>query len=205
MAGRLAEPMRLPGLLAVVFVAFGALPAGSAPDAIAWTTNGPDGGGTTYLEIDPTLAVDALRRDDPGWSLPEHERWPDLGAPQQRTAAERRGGAARAGAVRPLAALRRRRRQLPLHKHRRRSELAPAAAVRELIGRLVVDPSQPRTLYATTRPGLSRARTGARPGPSRSSAPTARSRSHRRHRMSCTPRFTAGSGEAPTAAPRGRK
>ena len=45
--------MRWPVLLAVAFLAAGAVPAGSAPDRIDWTANGPDGGGTTYLEIDP--------------------------------------------------------------------------------------------------------------------------------------------------------
>jgi photosystem II stability/assembly factor-like uncharacterized protein len=45
--------MRWVVFLAAAVVAGGALPAGSAPNRIAWTANGPDGGGTTSLEIDP--------------------------------------------------------------------------------------------------------------------------------------------------------
>ena len=45
--------MRWAALLAVAVVVAGAAPAASAPDRIAWTANGPDGGGASYIEIDP--------------------------------------------------------------------------------------------------------------------------------------------------------
>ena len=146
--------MRWPALLAVSVVASGAMPAASAPNAIAWTTNGPDGGGVTHIEID--------------------QRSPStlyVGTTQAGVFRSTNGGRAwdrRSNGLPPNAAVG------PL-------ELAPSdpsrlfagvagnylftstdagASWRQLprfehgIGRLVVDPSQPRTLYATTQPGL---------------------------------------------------
>ena len=146
--------MRWPALLAVSFVASGAMPAGSAPNAIAWTTNGPDGGGVTYIEID------------------------------QRSPSTLYVGTTQAGVFRSTNGGRtweRRSNGLPPNAAVGRLELAPSdpsrlfagvagnylftstdagASWRQLprfehgIGRLIVDPSQPRTLYATTQPGL---------------------------------------------------
>jgi photosystem II stability/assembly factor-like uncharacterized protein len=146
--------MRWAALLAVAFVAGGAVPAGSAPERIAWTTSGPDGGGTTYIEIDPRLPSTLYV----GTTQAGVFRSTNGG----RTWERRSNGLPPNAAVGPL-------------------ELAPSdpsrlyavvggntlftsadagATWRPLprrenwITRLVVDPSQPRTLYATTYPGL---------------------------------------------------
>jgi photosystem II stability/assembly factor-like uncharacterized protein len=145
--------MRWAALLAVAVVVAGAAPAASAPDRIAWTANGPDGGGASYIEIDPrspsTLYV--------GTTLAGVFRSTNSG----RTWERRSNGLPPNAGVGPL-------------------ELAPSdpsrlyAAVgyslytssdaganwRQLprlenqISQLVVDPTQSATLYARTSPGL---------------------------------------------------
>jgi photosystem II stability/assembly factor-like uncharacterized protein len=146
--------MRWPALLAVAFLAGGAAPAGSAPDRIAWTANGPDGGGATYLEVDPrspstlyvgTSQAGVFRSTNGGrtWERRSNGLPPNAGvgplelAPSDpsRLYAVVRGNtlftSSDAGASwRPLPRLDRG------------------------LERLVVDPSQPRTLYATTYQAL---------------------------------------------------
>ena len=53
LAGRLAAPMRWPGPARRRLRGGRSGSAGSAPDGLTWTANGPDGGGATYIEIDP--------------------------------------------------------------------------------------------------------------------------------------------------------
>ena len=145
--------MRWPALLAVAFVAAGAVPAGSAPDGLTWTANGPDGGGATYIEIDPrtpstlyagTTMAGVFRSTNGGRTWERRSN----GLP-----AERRSGAARAGAVRPVAALRGRRRQHLFTSTDAGATWRQLARLENCIDRLVVDPSQPRTLYANDRTG----------------------------------------------------
>lgn len=151
--------MRWVAFLVLLSVAGAAAPAGSAPERLAWTATGPDGGGVTYLEIDPrspsTLYV--------GTTLAGVFRSTNAG----RTWERRSNGLPPNAGVGPL-------------------ELAPSdpsrlyAAVgngfytstdagatwRQLprlengISQLVVDPSQPTTLYARTNPGLIKSTNG---------------------------------------------
>ena len=146
--------MRWAALLGVAFVAGAAAPAGSAPDRIAWTANGPDGGGTTYIEIDPrspstlyagTTQAGVFRSTNSGGT------W------------ERRSNGLPANAsVGPLELA-------PSDSSRLYAVVGgntlftttdagatwrPLPRLENYINRLVVDPSQPRTLYASTSPGL---------------------------------------------------
>jgi len=145
--------MRWPVLLAVALVAAGASPAGSAPERIAWTANGPDGGGATYLEIDPrtpstlyvgTTLAGVFRSTNSGrtWERRSNGLPPNAGVgplelapsdPSRLYAAVANGlyTSTDAGATW---------RQLPRLENR--------------ISKLVVDPGQPATLYAQTDPGL---------------------------------------------------
>jgi photosystem II stability/assembly factor-like uncharacterized protein len=144
--------MRWAAVLTVAVVASGALPAGSAPDRIAWTSNGPDGGGATYIEIDPrspstlyvgTNQAGVFRSTNGGgtWERRSNGLPPNAGvgrlelAPSDPSRIYAIVGSGivnfftstDAGATW---------RQLPRPEHG--------------INQFVVDPSQPRTLYATS-------------------------------------------------------
>jgi photosystem II stability/assembly factor-like uncharacterized protein len=145
--------MRWAAFLAVAFVAAGAVPAGSAPDRIGWTTNGPYGGGTTSLEIDPrspstlyvgTSEAGVFRSTNGGrtWERRSNGLPPNAGvgplelAPSDpsRLYAKVRGSlftSTDAGATW---------RQLP--------------RLENGLTQLVVDPGEPRTLYATSYQSL---------------------------------------------------
>jgi photosystem II stability/assembly factor-like uncharacterized protein len=151
--------MRWAALLAVAFVTAGAVPAGSAPDRIGWTTNGPYGGGATSLEIDPrspstlyvgTSEAGVFRSTNGGrtWErrsngLPSNAGVGPLElAPSDpsRLYARVRGGlftSTDAGATW---------RQLP--------------PLENGLNELVVDPSDPRTLYAISYQSLIRSTDG---------------------------------------------
>ena len=142
--------MRWPALLAVAFVAAGTVPAGSAPDGIDLDGERPDGGGATYIEIDPRTPSTLYA----GTTMAGVFRSTNGG----RTWERRSNGLPPNAGVGPL-------------------ELAPSdpsrlyavvggpnlftttdagATWRQLarfengVDRLVVDPSQPRTLYASS-------------------------------------------------------
>jgi photosystem II stability/assembly factor-like uncharacterized protein len=138
-------------VLAVAFVVGGAAPAGSAPDRIAWTANGPDGGGTTYIEIDPRSPSTLYA----GTSQAGVFRSTNGG----RTWERRSNGLPVNGGVGPLELA-------PSDPSRLYAVVGGAgfftsndggATWRQLprlenwITQLVVDPSQPRTLYAAAR------------------------------------------------------
>ena len=154
------------------------------------------------------VAVDAVRRDDDGRSLPKHERRPDVGAPQQRASCECRSGAARAGAVRSRrGSTQSSAAPYALHDHRRRRDLATSLRISRTTstGSSSTRASPERSTQRSDRSLIKSTDGGQTWSRVPIAAPTARSRSHRRRRTSSTPRSRAGSGEAPITARLGRK
>ena len=142
--------MRWPALLAVAFVAAGAVPAGSAPDGLTWTANGPDGGGATYIEIDPrtpstlyagTTMAGVFRSTNGGrtWDRRSNGLPPNAGvgpfelAPSDPSRLYAVVGGNTLFTTTDAGATWR-----------------PLARLENYINRLVVDPSQPRTIYGTS-------------------------------------------------------
>ena len=142
--------MRWPALLAVAFVAAGAVPAGSAPDGLTWTANGPDGGGATYIEIDPRTPSTLYA----GTTMAGVFRSTNGG----RTWERRSNGLPANAGVGPFELA-------PSDPSRLYAVVGgntlftttdagatwrPLARLENSINRLVVDPSQPRTIYGTS-------------------------------------------------------
>ena len=127
------------------------LPAGSAPDGLTWTANGPDGGGATYIEIDPRTPSTLYAGTTMAGVFRARTVKPDVGAPCSN------GLPANAG-VGPFELA-------PSDPSRLYAAVGgntlftttdagdswrPLARLENYIDRLVVDPSQPRTIYGTS-------------------------------------------------------
>ena len=152
--------MRWPALLAVAFVAAGTVPAGSAPDGLTWTANGPDGGGATYIEIDPrtpstlyagTTMAGVFRSTNGGrtWERRSNGLPPNAGVgPLELAASDPSRLYAVVGGPNLFTTT------------DAGATWRQVAHFEHYVDRLVVDPSQPRTLYASTYPGLSKSTDG---------------------------------------------